>query len=136
MLANKIKDIKKLHLKSFNSLKMKENELSRIIDKNKRYYVDVELDQIMTCFKISFANICSFLVQECFANENMNLQNLFESIFDLHGKVKEEGNQRKILINRNLKEIKVMEKLRHVFNVINSMQIKNLGGSVYNFNLV
>jgi len=55
----KIKEIKKGYGNSFNSLKKKEDELARIIDKKKRYYVDVELDQLMTCFKISFANICS-----------------------------------------------------------------------------
>ena len=58
-IENQIKTLKKEQISMFNSLKEKKDELSGIIDKKKRYHVDVELDQLMTCFKISFANICS-----------------------------------------------------------------------------
>jgi len=82
-IKRKIKKIEKNHPKQFTSLKKKKDELARIIDKKKIYSVDVELDQIMTCFKISFANICCYLLDECFNGEKMTLQRLFEVIFDL-----------------------------------------------------
>jgi hypothetical protein len=92
-------------------LKKKKEELARIIDKKKIYRVDVELDQIMTCFRISFANICSYMLYECFNGEKMTLKQLFETIFDLRGKVKVENDQRNIFLERNPKQENVMRKL-------------------------
>jgi len=135
-INKKIKDIKNMQGKSFNSLKKKKDELARIIDKKKRYHVDVELDQLMTCFKMSFANICSYLLEECFEGEKMSLQKLFESIFDISGKVRVEDNQRKIAIEHNPKESEVMKNLRYGLQIINNMQIKDINGDIYNFSLV
>ncbi|MDM8525498.1 hypothetical protein QUF80_19185 [Desulfococcaceae bacterium HSG8] len=78
----------------FASLKKKRTELARIIDKKKIYRVDVESDQIMTCFKISFANICCHLLTKCFNGEKMTLRRLFDTIFDLRGQMRTEGGQR------------------------------------------
>jgi hypothetical protein len=72
----------------------------------------VELDQIMTCFKISFANICGYLLDECFNGEKMTLQRLFETIFDLRGKVEVENDQRNIVIERNPKQDYMREAVR------------------------
>ncbi|MCP4403288.1 MAG: hypothetical protein GY801_39020, partial [bacterium] len=84
-LQRTIKTREQKHDKSFNALKKKKTELARIIDKKKRYRVDMELDQIMTCFKLSFANICCYLLDECFHGERMTLQRLFDTIFELRG---------------------------------------------------
>jgi hypothetical protein len=100
-LKRRIKKIEKSHEKHFRSLKKKKEELARIIDKKKIYRVDVELDPIMTCFRISFANICSYMLDGCFNGEKMTLQRLFETLFDLRGKVKVENDQRNIFIERN-----------------------------------
>ena len=135
-INNKIKRLKKGQISMFNSLKKKKDELSRIIDKKKRYHVDVELDQLMTCFKISFANICSYLLDKCFEGKKMSFQKLFESIFDLSGKVRLEDNQRKIDIDRNPKELEFMKKLEHGFEIVNDMNIKDLNGYTYSFQLV
>lgn len=135
-ISVKIKNVKEEHRSSFNSLKKKENELAIIIDKKKRYYVDVELDQLMTCYKMSFANISRYFLDECFGNKKMTLQSIFESIFDLRGKVKEEDGQRKIFIDRNPKQAEVMRKLAVGFEVINKMEIGDIGGCTYDFRLV
>jgi hypothetical protein len=76
------------------------------------------------------------LLDECFEGNKMSFQKLFESIFDLSGKVKVEGNQRRIAIEGNPKEVEVMEILRFGLQIINSMQIKNINENVYNFSLV
>jgi len=135
-LNKNIKDIKIGYGNSFKSLKKKEDELARIIDKKKRYYVDVELDQLMTCFKISFANICSYLLDECFGGNKMSFQRLFESVFDLRGKVKENDKERNILIDRNPKQIEVMNDLADVFDIVNNMNVKDIRGCIYNFCLI
>jgi transposase len=135
-LKMRIKAIELDDEKSFNSLKIKKAELARIIDKKKIYSVDVELDQIMTCFKISFANICSYFLEKCFNGERMTLQQIFETIFELRGKVTIDGNQRNIMIERNIKQENLMKKLEFAFNCLNSLGIKDIYGNRYNFNFL
>ena len=135
-IKRKIKKIEKDHPKQFTSLKKKRDELARIIDKKKIYSVDVELDQIMTCFKISFANICCYLLDECFNGEKMTLQRLFEVIFDLRGTVRIENGRRNIFIKRNPKQQDIMEKLELALDSINHMGVEDLNGCTYNFNLL
>ena len=133
---NKIKERKRNHGNLFVRLKKKRDELARIIDKKKRYYVDVELDQLMTCFKMSFANICTYLIEECFDGKKMSLQKLFETILDLPGRVKEGETRRSIIINQNLKQVDAMNKLTKGFEVINKMCVTGTKGLIYNFKLV
>lgn len=135
-LKRRVKKIEMNYERPFKLLKKKKSELARIIDKKKIYRVDVELDQIMTCFKISFANICCYLLDECFNGEKMTLQRLFEVVFDLRGKVKIDGDQRNVFIERNPKQQDVMKKLESAFDVVNSMGVKDLNGSRYNFKLL
>lgn len=132
-LKRKIKAIEMVDEKSFNSLRRKKTELARIIDKKKIYSVDVELDQIMTCFKISFANLCCYFLDKCFNGEKMTLQQIFETIFELRGKVKMDGDQRNIIIEGNTKQEKLMKKLDSAFETINLMGIKDINGYRYNF---
>jgi hypothetical protein len=135
-LKRKIKGIEKGHEKPFKSLKKKKKELARIIDKKKIYRVDVELDQIMTCFKISFANICGYLLDECFNGEKMTLERLFETIFELRGRVMVEDDQRKVFIEQNPKQNYIMRKLESALEVVNHMRIKDTRGCRYNFEVV
>jgi hypothetical protein len=135
-LRRQIQNIEKADAKLFASLKKKKTELARIIDKKKIYQVDVELDQIMTCFKLSFANICGYLLTECFKGENMTLQRLFETIFELRGQMGIEGEQRHVCIMRNPKQADMMKKLEYAFDVLNHMEINDLQGYRYYFQLV
>jgi hypothetical protein len=75
-------NLKKGYEKQFKSLEKKKKELARIIDKKKIYQVDVELDQLMTCFKLSFANVCSYFLEEYLEGQKMSLETLYESIFN------------------------------------------------------
>jgi len=135
-LKRKITKLKQADAKLFSSLQKKRTELARIIDKKQIYRVDVELDQIMTCFKISFANVCCYLLTVCFQGENMTLQRLFETIFELRGQMRITNDQRHVLIESNPKQEDTMKKLTYAFDVINDMGIKDINGYRYNFQLV
>lgn len=135
-LTRKKKTIETAHARPFRSLKKKRIELMRIIDKKKIYRVDVELDQIMTCFKLSFANVCSYLLDTCFNGERMTLERLFETIFDLRGRARVEDGLRSIFIEKNPKQEGVMEQLSSALEIINTMSIKDLNGRCYRFGLV
>jgi len=135
-LTRKIKKIEKQDEKPFRALKKKQKELARIIDKKKIYKVDVELDQLMTCFKLSFVNICSYLLEECFNGEKMTLGNLLENIFDLCGKVQCHEDQRHVFIQQNSKQKQIMGKLENALTIINAMEIKDTMKRTYKFDIV
>ncbi|KAF5414273.1 MAG: hypothetical protein C5S48_09655 [Candidatus Methanogaster sp.] len=45
-----------------------------IRDKDKVYRIDTEIDRIMTCFKISFINLCSLFLARCMDREKVTTQ--------------------------------------------------------------
>nr|QNO45711.1 hypothetical protein IKJKAPDM_00021 [Methanosarcinales archaeon ANME-2c ERB4]QNO47804.1 hypothetical protein GNFHAPIE_00009 [Methanosarcinales archaeon ANME-2c ERB4] len=77
--------IEKEHKDALKRLKKYLKEEKRIRGKDKVYRIDTELDQIMTCFKMSFINLCSLFLTRCMNHEKFELQTLFESIFQLNG---------------------------------------------------
>ena len=90
----------------------------------------------MTCFKMSFVNICAYLLDECFEGKKMTLEKLFRRIFDIPGKVREEGNQRNIFIKRREKQPDIIKRLESALKIINNMGIKDMNGLKYNFNFM
>jgi hypothetical protein len=66
----------------------------------------------------------------------MTLQQIFETIFELRGKVTIDGNQRNIAIGRNTKQESFMKKLEFAFDCINSMGINDIYGDRYNFKFI
>jgi transposase len=131
-----IQKIKDEYPKQFKLLKRKNDELARIVDKKKIYYVDVELDQIMTCFKISMANICCYLLDDCFKGQKMTLNRLFEEIFNLRAEVKIENYCRNVTIKKNHKQLDIMKRLESALSIINDMKLKDMNGYQYNFTLI
>ncbi|CEG11134.1 conserved hypothetical protein [groundwater metagenome] len=119
-LDREINNIKKPHKEEFKKLQKWEKELNRIQGKEHVYVADVELDQLMTCFRMSFANLCSFFLSQCLNNEKMELQTLIQSFFMLSRTITETENERTINLTRNEKEPEMMEKLALGLNALNS----------------
>lgn len=67
------KKIEKEHKDDFKRLKRCLKEEKRFRDKDKVYRIDTELDQIMTCFKLTFVNLCSLFLTKCMDRENFEL---------------------------------------------------------------
>ena len=129
------KAIEKDYKKDFAKLKKNMKEEGRIRFKDKIYRIDTELDQIMTCFKLSFANLCSFFLTECMNHERYELQTLFESIFQLGGNARITDRQKTIELQRNLKEPKGMKKLEAGIKELNEMKIRNPEGRLLKFSM-
>ena len=110
-------------------------EEGRIRFKEKVYRIDTELDQIMTCFKLSFANLCSFLLTECMDHEKHELLTLFESIFQLGGNAEITDREKIIKLERNLKEHNMMKKLDGCIKKLNDMKIQNPEGRLLQFSM-
>jgi hypothetical protein len=127
--------LKKPHKAKIDKLQKLRKEWKRIQGKDYVYVVDVELDQLITCFRMSFVNICSFFLSHCIKDGKMELQTLIQSFFMLSGSVTETKSERVITLNRNLKESDMMEKLGFSLDVLNSFNIMNIDGKKYSFNL-
>ncbi len=120
--------VEKEHKADFDKLKKNMEEEKRLRDKDKVYRVDVELDQIMTCFKMSFVNLCSFFLIKCFEGEKFELLTLMESIFELDGSAFVSDDRKVIDLELNPKEPDLMDKLYKGLQILNSMQVHDLEG--------
>jgi len=127
------KSIEKQHKADFTKLKGNLKEEGRIRFKDKVYRIDTELDQIMTCFKLSFANLCSFLLTECMNHEKYELLTVFESIFQLGGNAVIADEQKIIKLEGNPKDLKVMKKVDGCIKKLNAMKIRNLESHLLQF---
>ncbi len=129
------KAIEKKDKEDFAKLKKNMKEEERIRFKDTIYRIDTELDQIMTCFKLSFANLCSFFLTECMNHERYELLTLFESIFQLSGNARMTDRQKTIELQRNPKEPKGMKKLEAGIKKLNEMKIYTPEGRLLQFSI-
>ena len=125
--------IEKEHKDDFDKYRRYLEEEKRLRGKDKVYRVDTELDQIMTCFKMSFVNLCSFFLTRCFDNEKFELLTLMESIFQLNGSASVSSDRKVIDIEMNPKEPDLMDKLYKGLQILNTMQVHDLDGRVIEF---
>src|SRR3989304_5616978 len=132
---NKQKMIENEHKGHFDRLKMCLKEEKRIRGKDKVYRIDTELDQIMTCFKMSFVNLCSLFLTKCFYGEKMELLTLFESIFQLDGSASILNGKKTIELVTNPKEPKLMGKLNNSLSILNTMNICDLDERLIEFKM-
>jgi hypothetical protein len=120
--------IEKEHEEDFAKLRKNVEEEKRVRGKDKVYRVDVELDQIMTCFKMSFVNLCSFFLIKCFEGEKFELLTLMESIFQLDGSASVSDDRKVIDLEMNPKEPDLMDKLNKGLQILNTMQVHDIEG--------
>ncbi|MDP3104963.1 MAG: hypothetical protein Q8M95_10205, partial [Candidatus Methanoperedens sp.] len=131
----KQKIIEKEHKDDFERLKTCLKEEERLRGKDKVYRIDTELDQIMTCFKMTFVNLCSLFLKRCFNDEKMELLTLFESIFQLDGSASILNGKKTIELVMNPKEPKLMDKLNNGLSALNMMEIHDFDGRLINFEM-
>ena len=129
------KRLEKPHQKAFTTLRKCRKEEARIRLKDTVYRIDTELDQIMTCFKLSFVNVCSLFVSECMDGETCEMLTLFESIFQLDGQAVITEREKHITLSKNAKEPKLMKKLEEALLKANEMTMIDLHGRQMKFHL-
>ncbi len=125
--------IKKDCKDDFNRLEKCLKEERSLRNKDKVYKIDLELDQIMTCFKMSFVNLCSLFLTKCMNHEKFELLTLFESIFQLDGSAIIDNENKIIELERNPKEPELMEKLNTGLSILNRMNVQDMKGRYMQF---
>jgi transposase len=134
-VQRRIKAIEKGHEKEFKNLHRYEVHWIRLQGKEIVYNVDVELDQILTYFRVSLSNLCAYFLKEFLQMGPMSLTTLMQSVLLLDGDVEETRELRKIVMIRNPKEPEMMEKLEAAVGKFNALSLRTLSGKLYQFSL-
>ena len=127
------KAIEKEYKDDFKRLRNCLKEERSVRDKDKVYKIDLELDQIMTCFKMSFINLSSLFLTKCMDREKFELLTLFESIFLLDGNAFIDCENKVIELVMNPKEPELMDKLSKGLSILNGMDIQDMSGRSIQF---
>jgi transposase len=134
-IYREIKNIEEPYKMKFVTLRKKGKEYARIQNKQEVYHVDVELDQLLTSFRLSFANLLAFLAREILDDGSLEMSTLVQSILFLSGTVEQLSDRRKVTINRNEKDPTFMETLSRGLHKLNALKINNQSGKIYEFQL-
>lgn len=132
-VQKRMKTIEKQHEKEFKKLHRYENEWMRLQGKEVVYKIDVELDQIMTYFRVSLSNICAYFLKEFLQMGPTSFSTLMQSILLLTGDIEETKEQRKVVLRRNPKDPAMMDKLDVALVKLNACSLTTLSGKRYRF---
>jgi hypothetical protein len=129
------KKVERQHKESFSKLKKYLKEEKRIREKGTVYKIDTDLDQIMTCFKLSFINLCGYFLIEFMNRERYELLTLYESFFQLKGESSTIDGKKIIKLFKNPKDAKLMKKLIPALDKLNNLNIENNDGMKLQFSM-
>jgi hypothetical protein len=118
----------------FRKLDRAEQEWIRLQGKDTVYKVDVELDQLMTFFRVSLVNVYTYLAR-MLGWSHLSLVRIVHSVLLLGGKVEETPTSKRIVLKRNEKDPKTMEALSLSIEKINALAIRNPTGQALSFAL-
>ena len=132
-LNRQLNSIKKDYKEDFKRYYKSLKEERRIRDKDTVYKIDLELDQIMTCFKMSFVNLCSLFLTKCMNSDKFELSTLFESVFQLEGYSDIEKEKKNIKLEMNPKEPDMIDKISNALQILNGLNLRDLNGRAVRF---
>jgi len=130
---DRIKRIRKAN-RDFKKLERAEQDWMRLQAKETTYRVDVELDQIMTYFRLSLVNLYAYLAQ-LLRGSRLSLINLLYTVLLLPGTIEETENARCIMLQRNENDPDAMNRLKHAIDAINGMNIRDDNGKRFVFGI-
>ncbi|MBI4726641.1 helix-turn-helix domain-containing protein [candidate division TA06 bacterium] len=131
-----IKSIESEWGKDLHRLRQHEKEWLRLQGKDDVYRIDVELDQIMTYFRIALVNLSSWFLNECLARRSMSLAKFLHTILLMPAEIELTKDVRRIRLKRNTKDPQSMTKLEPALQRLNNMKVQHLDGRRIEFLLV
>ncbi len=133
-LKRTVRAMRKKH-PDFRKLDRAENKWIRLQGKDTVYKVDVELDQIMTFFRVSLVNLYTYMAR-LMSWSHLSLVRFLHTILLLTGKIEETDDRRHITLERNEKDPQAMEALSAAIAKVNSLGITNIAGKRISFSLL
>jgi transposase len=134
-IQREVKAITEPFKEQFRALRQKSKEFARIQGKREVYHADVELDQLLTSFRLTLANLLAFLAKVILDEAAIEMNTLIQSILFLSGRIEHLPGRRKVWINKNPKDPKFMAKLARGLSKLNALNIRHSSGAIYEFGL-
>ena len=132
-LERKKSSIRKAH-RQFRRLEKAQREWLRLQGKETVYAVDVELDQIMTFFRVSLVNLYVHLA-ELLGISRLSLVSLLANVLLLPGRVAETNAFKHVRLEQNKNDPSTMRRLAEAIKKLNAMDIQTLTGKRITFAL-
>jgi transposase len=130
-----IKRIEKEHLDNFKLLRKHRREWLRLQGKETVYKVDVELDQILTFYRVSLANLYAYFIKHFLGGQPISMTNLLHKIIHIQAKIEENADMRRIILEYNKKDKLMMDKLSGAIIKMNALQVIGPKGKQMKFSL-
>ena len=131
----RVKAIEKPHATLLRRLRKAEREWLRLQGKETVYQVDVELDQIMTFFRVSLVNLYSYLTQEVFGGTRVSMNRLVQTVLLSPALIEETGETKTVTLQYNQKDPKTMTRLGVALKRINRLGCQTLSGKRIEFRI-
>jgi hypothetical protein len=124
--------IRQPYHKLFSRLKRHEQEWLRLQGKEKVYKVDIELDQILTYFRVAFVNLCTYFQMKFLGDvsygKTLTLASLLHRIFLLPATIEQTEKLRQVYLKRNRKDKATMALLEQVLPKLNQLNLRHTSG--------
>jgi hypothetical protein len=130
-----IKKIMEPQKQECKRLRKLEREWLRLQGKEKVYSVDVELDEIMTFYRVSLVNMYSYLAYELFGKTAISMNRLVHSILHMPALVEETPEMERVTLKYSEKDPDMMVSLQEAIGKINELGLRNLNGKSVEFNI-
>lgn len=121
--------------KEFKSYRKTTQEWLRLQSKTTVYQLDVELDQILTYFRVCLAHLSAYFIRHFLGVKAITFAMLFHRINQLQAHVEITRDRRKVTIAANAKDPEMMEMLRGAISKLNELKIRGDHGRVYHFEM-
>lgn len=131
-----IKLIEKQHEDKIRKFRKKQKEWLRLEKKEKVYSVDVELDQIMTFFRISLAGFLTYFVKNILGESRMDINQFIHRVIHLQAKIETIENTRFVSFIRNKQDHNTMAILEKAIVKMNENNIIGPQGNLMKFAIV
>jgi hypothetical protein len=131
-----IKSVESESGKDLHRLRKHEKEWLRLQGKDYVYRIDVELDQIMTYFRMALVNLSSWFLNEYLARRSMSLTKFLHTILLMPAEIELTKDVRRIRLKRNTKDPESMIKLEPALQQLNELKVQHLDGRRIEFLLV
>ncbi len=131
----RIHSIERKDPRLFRRLRKSEKEWLRLQSKEMVYKVDVELDQIMTFFRVSLVNLYSYLIQELLGPSSISMSRFVQAVLLLPALIEERPDRKKVVLQYNAKDVELMVRLRVGLKRINKLGFRTLNGKQLHFEI-
>jgi hypothetical protein len=121
-----IKSIESECSKELHRLRRHEKEWLRLQGKDYVYRIDVELDQIMSYFRVALVNLSSWFLSECMGKQSMSLAKFFHNILLMPAEIELTKGVRRIRLKSNPKDPDGMAVLEPAVQKLNDLRIQHL----------